>query len=323
MAGERQERRLARDCPDSRAIALSENSESVLDIRELRSCGFSDNAVATRVRRGWLTPIHEGVYAVGRRQLTLEGRFVAAVKACGERAALSHYTCTVFGGMLEWEERPIDVTVRSQGIRTHSGVRVHRSKLLQRQDLRFRSGMWVVSPGWAVLGLASQVGAETLKQAVRRGFAHEHFSVRSLAALLRRAGPIRGSRKLGDVISEGYRPTRTVFEDIVLDLIIESGFVLPEVNAKLVVAGQVLYPDFRWPEQRLIVEADSRMWHDDPISVAEDAARQALLEASGERFIRVTFDQATTGRAQTEARIARAGAPRCADPPPRASTDSP
>ena len=51
----------------------------------------------------------------------------------------------------------------------------------------------------------------------------------------------------------------------VLDLIVDAGFELPEVNQRLVIAGRTLYPDFRWPEQRLIVEADSRTWHDDPM----------------------------------------------------------
>jgi len=303
-------RRAARlDTCDARAMRASADSEYVLDIGELQRCGFTYNSVATRVRRGWFTRIHEGVYAIGRCELSQRGRFVAAVKACGTDAALSHFSCTVFWNMAEWADRPIDVTVATSHAHRHEGVRVHRSKLLSRQDLRNRSGIWVVSPEWALLGLAAQVGEDTLKGAIRRGFAREHVSLRSLAAVLGRAGPVRGSRSFAKVLSQGYRPARTVLEDIVLDLIVDAGFELPEVNRRLVVGGRSFYPDFRWPEQRLIVEADSRMWHDDPISRAADAERQAILEASGERLIRVTFEQATVGRAQTLERIVCAGAP--------------
>lgn len=295
-------------------MRLASESENVLDLGELRSCGFTCNSVAARVRRGWITRIHQGVYAIGQSELSQIGRFIAAVKACGSDAALSHSSCAVFWQMAEWEDRPIDVTVASAHARCHQGVRAHRSKLVGRRDVRFRSGIWVVSPEWALLGLASQVGEETLKAAIRRGFARELVSVRSLAAVLGRAGPVRGSRKFARILSQGYRPARTVLEDVVLDLIVDGGFEVPEVNRRLVVDGRPLYPDFRWPEQRLIVEADSRMWHDDPISRANDAERQAILEADGERLVHVTFEQATAGRAQTLERIGQAGAPRPPSP---------
>ena len=61
-------------------------------------------------------------------------------------------------------------------------------------------------------------------------------------------------------------------------------------------------PDFRWPEQRLIVEVDGAGWHDWTL----DAEREALLEAHGERVLRVTWDQAVRRPPATLARIAAA-----------------
>ena len=58
-------------------------------------------------------------------------------------------------------------------------------------------------------------------------------------------------------------------------------------------------PDFRWPEQRLVIEADSREWHDDPIAQQDDATRQAILEAAGERVLRVTWRQAIARPTET------------------------
>lgn len=284
-------------------------ARGVLGIDELLGCGFTYNAVAARVRRGWFKPLYEGVYLVGRSELSPLGGFIAAVKACGDLAALSHRSCTVFYGALEWEEGRIDVTVRTAHTHCHNGIRVHRSRLLERSDLRYRNGMWVVSPEWALLGLASQVGRPTLKVAIRRAYGLELVSVRSLAKLLGRVGPVRGSRPFADVLAQGYRPTRSGLENVVLDLILDAGFEPPEVNQRLIVEGRPYYPDFRWPDQRLIVEADSRAWHDDPIARAEDAERQAILEASGERFVRVSFEQATVGRVRTLKRIFLAGAP--------------
>jgi hypothetical protein len=50
-------------------------------------------------------------------------------------------------------------------------------------------------------------------------------------------------------------------------------------------------------------------WHDTPQARIDDAERHALLEAHGERVVRVTWIQATAHRAQTRQRIEAAGAP--------------
>ena len=70
-----------------------------------------------------------------------------------------------------------------------------------------------------------------------------------------------------------------------------------------------MIPDFRWPDERLVVEADGAAWHDDRLAREDDAERQALLEASGERVVRVTWAQAVGRRAQTLERLRAAGAP--------------
>jgi very-short-patch-repair endonuclease len=77
-----------------------------------------------------------------------------------------------------------------------------------------------------------------------------------------------------------------------------------------VLAGRRVIPDFRWPAARLVVEADGAAWHDNPTAREDDAERQALLEAHGERVIRVTWEQAVARRAETRRRIGAAGAPR-------------
>ena len=50
-----------------------------------------------------------------------------------------------------------------------------------------------------------------------------------------------------------------------------------------------MVPDFRWPAQRLVLEADGAAWHDQKVAREDDVERQALLEAHGERVVRVTW----------------------------------
>ncbi len=62
------------------------------------------------------------------------------------------------------------------------------------------------------------------------------------------------------------------------------------------------------PRSGLIVEADSKEWHDDPLARYDDAERQAELEAAGERVLRVTNAQMRRPR-QVLARLRAAGVP--------------
>jgi very-short-patch-repair endonuclease len=96
----------------------------------------------------------------------------------------------------------------------------------------------------------------------------------------------------------------------VLDLILSAGFAHPDVNRPLGLAGRRIVPDFRWPAEHLVIEADGAAWHDNALARADDADRQALLEAHGERVLRITWRQAVTARTRTLARLRAAGAPR-------------
>jgi hypothetical protein len=134
-------------------------------------------------------------------------------------------------------------------------------------------------------------------------------SLGRLTDALTRLGPRRGVRKFAQVLATGTQPTRSELEDVVLDLLVAAGVAAPDVNVPLTLAGRRVVPDFRWPEQRLILEADGAAWHDHRLAREDDAERQAFLEAHGERVLRVTWQQALTRRAQVLARVRAAGAP--------------
>ena len=58
-----------------------------------------------------------------------------------------------------------------------------------------------------------------------------------------------------------------------------------------------------------MIEADGAAWHDNPLAREDDAERQAILEAYGERVLRVTWEQAVGRGAETLRRVRAAGAP--------------
>ena len=180
------------------------------------------------------------------------------------------------------------------GNRRVPGIRVHRSSL-DPQDVTRHKGIPVTTPARTLIDLAAIVNERGLRHAVRRAQGHRRISLPHLLRTLDRLGPRRGTTTLRRIIATGPAPTRSVLEDVLLDLLLAAGFEHPDVNKPIVIDGRRVVPDFRWPQHRLILEADGPGWHDRSL----DAERQALLEAHGERVVRLTWEQATIHRAAT------------------------
>jgi very-short-patch-repair endonuclease len=292
-------RRLPRhiaDKVDNAVAALAAEQWGVLSLAELRTCGLSQDMVSDRVRAGHLHRLHRGVYAVGHPNVPRNGRFLAAVKACGPTARLSHFSAAALHGILDWEDRFPEVTVTGSGTRTHPGIKVHRTK--RADGVMRRQGIPVTTPADTLRDLSSMRQFRAIRRATRQA--------RHLGLIT----PQEAAR----LVPGGYIPTRSELEDAVLDLIAEGGLQRPDVNVPLVIDGRRVVPDFRWPAQRLVIEADGAAWHDDRLAREDDAERQALLEAAGERVVRVTWDQATRHKRQTLTRLAQAGAPKLPGP---------
>jgi predicted transcriptional regulator of viral defense system len=134
---------------------MAEEAWGVLSLAELRACGLSRHDVEGRCRRGTLHRLHQGVYAVGHRPLTLEATLIAAVKALGPNAVLSHYSAAALWKLVEWDDRLPDVTVPGAGTRRVPGIRVHRPRTLDRRDWRHHEGIPVTTPERTLTDLAS------------------------------------------------------------------------------------------------------------------------------------------------------------------------
>lgn len=294
---------------DARVARLAERDWGVLSVEELHACGLSEREILTRAQAGRLHRRHRGVYAVGHGNIALQGRFLAAVKACGPGALLSHVAAAALHRLLEWDHRAVEVTVTSEATRLHAAIRTHRTSRLEACDRTRVQGIPVTSPARTLLDCAAVLPESQLRRVVREAQARRLVSLPELAEIILRLGPRRGSRRLARIIATGPAPTRTELEDIVLDLMLHGRLAHPDVNAPLVIEGRRVVPDFRWPAQRLVVEADGGAWHDHKLAREADAERQAFLESHGERVLRVTWSQAIGQRAQTLARLRAAGAP--------------
>ncbi len=289
--------------PDMLVASKAANQQGQITIAQLRACGLGRNAVAARVRKGWLHRIYLGVYAVGHPGVTREGRFMAAVLACGDRSYLSWFAAGMLCEYLPWEERLPDVTVVGTKAPTVRGIRVHRARSLHWRDVKHHDGIPVTAPERTLLDLATVLSPEALRTAARRAQAAQQVSVRQLLECIDRSNGHPGTGALRAVIADGPAPTRSQLEDVLLDLLDGAGIERPEINAPLRLDGNAIIPDYLWRDRKLAIEADGERWHEHKLVRQRDADKQAILEAHGWRVLRIDYQQAVRRPQQTLGRV--------------------
>ena len=108
---------------------------------QLTEFGVGDSGVRDWVQSGRLHRLYRCVYAYGHDRLRVEGRWLAAVYACGPGAVLSHRDAAQLWELRQSNAALIDVTVPARsGRRRRAGVRVHRSGRLTPEASRRRRG---------------------------------------------------------------------------------------------------------------------------------------------------------------------------------------
>jgi hypothetical protein len=259
--------------------AVADGQHGIVSRSQLLVLGLTDEDIARRIRAARLHRLHRGVYAVGHRVLTIEGRWMAAVLAAGPGAVLSHATAAAV-----WEMRPvgsgaIHVTIPStNGRAQRPGLRIHRSRTLTARETTVHRGIPVTDPHRTLTDLARTLRGRPLEQAVNR--AERLIDFERLA----RSAP----RSLQAVLASYSDPvTRSELEEMFIRLCDDHGIPRPEVNARV----EGLEVDFVWRDRRLIVEVDGYAHHRSPGAFERDRERDVVLEIKGWRVMRFTHDQ--------------------------------
>ncbi|MDX6658756.1 MAG: hypothetical protein QOH62_3549, partial [Solirubrobacteraceae bacterium] len=138
----------------------------VMTRAQLRAHGFSDTAIARQLDAGALHRLYRGVFAVAPAAvLRPEGRWLGAVLACGEGAALSHRSAAVCWALLEERWAFVDVTTSARGRKGSEGVRLHRTRRLDASDVVVVRRIPVTSVERTLMDLADVVPLPLLRRA--------------------------------------------------------------------------------------------------------------------------------------------------------------
>jgi very-short-patch-repair endonuclease len=281
---------------------LAERQHGVVARRQLLGLGVSDEAIEHRLAKGRLHKLGRGIYAVGRRELSREGRWMAAVLGCGSRAVLSHRSGGALWGICTEHPRRIEVSVPFPSPRRRPGVEVHRRPKLREADVTEHSGIPVTIPVRTMIDLAHVLDARSLEQAVNEA---DRLDLVDPASLLRALADYPGQRGVGALRAllgdRVFRLTDSELETHFLRLVRRSRLPLPLTQQR--VNGYRV--DFFWPELGLVVETDGLRYHRTPTQQSKDRKRDQAHTAAGLTQLRFTHAQVRYDARDVEATLAR------------------
>lgn len=290
---------------DAAIAALAVAQHGVVSLTQLVDLGLGARGVSHRVRRGALHRVHRGVFAVGHPLLGREGRFMAAVLACGPGAALSHRSAAALWGLRPSSRLAIEVSTPHGAGRRRDGIDAHSGATLAARDVATVAAIACTSVARTLLDLADAVDRRGLERALERAEILRLVDMRELADVLDRANGRRGAGTLRGVLATtraGRTLTRSALEERFLAICREASLPRPEVSAWL--AEHDVEADFLWRDAGLIVETDGRATHHTAQAFERDRRRDQRLAVAGWRVIRFTHRRVTEERAGVASTLA-------------------
>jgi very-short-patch-repair endonuclease len=264
--------------------ALAGRQHGVVASSQLHDLGYDRDAIKHRIARGRLFPLLRGVYAVGRREVTQCGWWMAAVLACGPGAVLSHGSAAALWGI----RPPLGVLhVSAPRMRRPQGLVAHR-RLLREVDVTTHHGIPVTDIVCTVIDIAPGLTRSELEGAINEADKLDLVDPEELRAALT---PQRGRPGIAKVRTTLDRRTFTMtdseLERRLLPIARRAG--LPKPQTQVYVHG--VRVDFYFPDLGIVIETDGLRYHRTPAQQAKDRRRDQVLAAAGLIPLRFTRAQ--------------------------------
>jgi very-short-patch-repair endonuclease len=256
---------------------------------ELRAEGIPRGAIRARIRTGHLLVLFSRVYAVGHLNLTLRGRWRAAVLSCGPGACLSHRDAGAFYRFRPSSRRRIDVTAPGRSRHNRPGIDIHRPRSLHPDDVTIEDGIPITTPARTLLDLAEVVSPRQLRRAWDESQRLGLFDRHAILATCARAHGRRGLKQIRALLAEEMDVTHTKSE---MQSLFDDVFrAFP--NLKRPVQNTLLHGrevDGFYPDEKIAIELDSYEFHGKTHRQHErDREKQLFLQRRGYTVVRLTW----------------------------------
>ncbi|MDQ4048496.1 MAG: type IV toxin-antitoxin system AbiEi family antitoxin domain-containing protein, partial [Actinomycetota bacterium] len=234
---------------------IAGDAHGVVTRVDLLRAGVTPGEIKQRLRTGALLREHPGVYRVGHRAPSLEARYLAAVRACGDGALLSGRAAAHLLGVLGGAAPGPEVTAPTE--RRVEGVTTRRSRHMDARDATTWAGIPVTTVARTVVDLAAVLAVDDLARACHEAGVCHHTTPADVDLVLARRPGSPGAAKLRQILRGEVRVTLSKLEARFLARLGAADLALPQTNRPA--GGRRV--DCRWPEQRLTVELDSYRYH--------------------------------------------------------------
>jgi very-short-patch-repair endonuclease len=270
--------------PDDAVGRIAARQKTLIGHAQLLALGLGRGAINHAIRRKRLHPVHRSVHSlVAPEARPPFWREHAALLALGRGSILSRHAAAAAWRFRPPHTGPIDVTIigRDAG-RDRDGIRVHRAKSINPEDIRTHLGMRITSPALTLIEISLDLADDEVERAYAEGLALRRFSKTSIREAIAR-NP-RGGARLKPFLAGQPALTRSDGERRLLALIRKAGLPEPETNVRL---GR--WPvDVLWRKEKVIVELDGVDFHTSPWAFRRDRKKDAQLIAAGYIVIRIS-----------------------------------
>ncbi len=281
-------------------LALVAEQHGVVTRRQLLDLGLPAHGIAHRVKRGRLHQVRLGVYAVGRPELTRDGRWKAALLACGSGTFLSHASGCEFWDLSD-PAPEIEISVSPPRTISRPGITLHRRYGFDPAEIQIQRGIAVTDPIRTLIDVAPRTTEDDLEELLGR------------ADRLNLVDPESVRDRLDRVSGPGVGRLRTVLDRRTLTLTdtqLERRFLpiarragLPQPLTQQWVNGYRV--DFHWPDLGLVVETDGLRYHRTAAQQTIDARRDQTHTAAGLTPLRFSHAQVVYDPGHVEATLRR------------------
>ncbi len=228
---------------------------------------------------------------------------MAAVRACGDEAALSHRSAGALWGIAVEKPGQIDVSVRRRSEHRKAGIRARSRPSIAAEDVTRSHDIPATTTVRTLIDLATELSEAVLERAVNEADKRDLVDPEALRDSLDRYKGEPGVKKLRTLLD------RHTFQ--LSDSALESRFrklaalaELPPPLTKHWLDGFEV--DFYWPALDLVVETDGIRYHRTPAAQARDRRRDQTHTAAGRTMLRFTHYQVAYERQRTATLLAKA-----------------
>lgn len=246
---------------DQLIAAIAHAQDGVISLEQLFGLGLTYAEVRWRVAKGWLHPLHRGVFAVGHTKLTARARLRGALMTLGPTAFLAGRTAVADYGLRTLNLHAIEVAVVSGTNPKRDGLIVHRTrKQPHRSEVRTRYGLRVSSVPRALIDLSKRETPIELMRLITEGVRKGCLDLTAMEEALERHERQPGIALLKDVYCR-YRPgpDRKSELERAFDAYAATDPRIPPY-VKNVRMGPYEF-DCYWQQRGLLLELDGRPYH--------------------------------------------------------------